>query len=430
MAEPGPKTRKTLEKITSYLSKERIVILLGSRQVGKTTLMRMVQSGLRTKTHFFSLESPQDLELFNEGCRGLLAKGILKQDGDICLMLDEFHYLNDPNRLFKEIYDTYPNVRILASGSASLEIQQKIKESLAGRKLTLYVYPLDFQEYLQFLRPHEATRYDKIDPEGNALWSKKILRKTWEEDFVDFVLYGGLPQVVLESDLEVKKLRLQEIFSTYIQKDIKGILKNIDIAPFNQLVQLVASQTGNLLNVSELSNTLHLKRHEVTHHLEVLQETFVNFLLKPYATNQRKEVSKTPKTFFYDNGIRNQILKQFAPPTLRADWGALLENAIFGELKKNLPISQDLSYWRTKNRTEVDFILRVNERLFPIEVKAGSERAVPPNIRSFAESHRVDTAVVLNRTEWSITREGRVTCFFLPHFLAGRIPAWVASLKF
>lgn len=420
-----PRPRKTLKKLKNYLSKERIVIILGSRQVGKTTLMKMLQSEIPIPSHLFSLESPEELEVFNEGCRGLLAKGLLKRDTEFCLMIDEFHYLQEPNRLFKEIYDTYPKVRILASGSASLEIQQKLKESLAGRKLTLFVYPLDFHEYLQFLQPDAAVFFEAMDPEGHAAHSKKIQGKLLEEDFLSFALYGGLPQVVLEEDLELKKLRLQEIFSTYIQKDIKGILKNIEIAPFNQLIQLVASQTGNLLNIAELSNTLNLKRHQVVYYLEVLQETFVNFLLKPYTTNKRKEVSKTPKTFFYDNGIRNQILKHFAPIPLRSDGGALLENAIFMELKKNLPVSQDLSYWRTKNKTEVDFVLRVNERLFPIEVKAGKETAIPPNLRSFAEGEGVDTAFVLNRTEWSVKKEGGVTYFLIPHFLAGKIPKWV-----
>ncbi|OGQ27818.1 MAG: hypothetical protein A3B79_04700 [Deltaproteobacteria bacterium RIFCSPHIGHO2_02_FULL_50_15] len=426
------KPRKTLEKLEGYLKKERFVILLGSRQVGKTTLLKMLETSFnenspQTKVYYFTMETTDDLRLLSEGVKGLEQRRILNKGEEICLLIDEFHYLHDPNRLFKEIYDSYPSVKIVASGSSSLEIQQKIKESLAGRKLTLHVYPLDFYEYLQFIRSGEESFLNGIDLDGHRDYSKKIQAKIFQEDFYNFILFGGLPRVVLESDTEVKKLFLEEIYSTYIQKDIKGILKNIEIVPFNQLIELVASQVGNLLNIAELSNTLRLPRHHVVRHLEVLKETFVNFLLRPYATNKRTEVVKTPKTFFYDNGVRNQILKQFGLLSLRADAGALFENAIFMELKKNLPISQDLYFWRTKNKTEVDFILRLNERLFPIEVKRGSEKNIPLDLRSFAQTHNVDKAFILNATEWSVRKEGEVTYFWIPHFLAGKISEWIQS---
>lgn len=421
------KHRKTLDKLEGYLQKERIIILLGSRQVGKTTLMRMVEKKISTPTYYFTMESPEDLQLLDEGTAGLRQKGILKKDKKICLMIDEFHYLREPNRLFKEIYDNFPEVTIIASGSSSIEIHQKIKESLAGRKLTLTVYPLDFYEQLQFLRPGEEKVLNKLDLSGESVPSKKILVQNLQKAFQEFVLFGGLPKVVLQKEVESKKLFLEEIFVTYIEKDIKGILKSIEIAPFNRLIQLLAVQTGNLLNISELSGTLSLERRKVEHYLEVLQETYVNFLLKPYFTNKRKEITKTPKSFFYDNGIRNQILKQFAPLSIRTDGGALLKNTLFMEIKKNLPVSEDLSYWRTKNQTEVDFVLRFNEQLFPIEVKMKGTQSIPKGLRSFSETHPVSSAFILNASEWSYRKVGSVTYYWLPHFLAGFLPEWVAN---
>lgn len=422
-----PNYRKIIDKLKDCVTRSRIIILIGSRQVGKTTLLEMIRPDLQMKVHYFTMERPDDLLVWSEGTKGLRQIGVLKENEKTGLLVDEFQYLQDPNRLFKEIYDSFPLVTIIASGSSSLEIQQKIKESLAGRKVTLPVYPLDFYEYLHFTRPEAVTSLGQVDLEGLRVWSKKISVREFQEDFAQFLLYGGLPRVALESDLEMKKIFLDEIITTYLQKDIKGILRDIEIAPFNHLLTLVASQVGNLLNVSELSNRLGLPRVQVSNYLEVLQGTFVNFLLKPYATNRRTEVVRTPKTYFYDNGIRNQILKLFSPLRLRPDAGALLENGVFMELKKNLSVSQDLSFWRTKNQTEVDFVLRLNERLYPVEVKLGSEKNIPPNVRSFSETHAVETAFILNATEWDTRKEGKTTYLWLPYFLAGRIPAWIRS---
>jgi len=423
------KHRKTLDKINSYLSKERIIILLGSRQVGKTSLMKMVQSGLKGKSHYLNMEDPEMLQILSEGVPALKQAGMLKEQENTHLFIDEFHYLADPNRLFKEIYDNYPNVFIVASGSASLEIQHKINESLTGRKLTVNIFPLDFHEYLQFVDWERSNFFANVDPEGGALHSKSFFVKATRDKFREFVLFGGLPKIVLEADRETKQLRLQEIFDTYIQKDIKGVLKNIEIATFNKLIQIVALQVGNLLNVSELSNTLGLSRDKVEFYLEVLRETFVNSLLKPYHTNIRKEVSKTPKTFFYDNGVRNQMLKQFAPLELRTDNGALLENAIFLELIKNLPVSQDIRYWRTKNKTEVDFVLRKDEELYPVEVKLKVTKEIPIGLKNFAENYNAKVAFIVNDSEWFSTKVAGTTYYFIPHFLAGKIPHWISDFN-
>lgn len=436
------KPRKNIEVLLGHLQKERIVILLGARQVGKTTLLKMLQERLpqlqpSAKIHYWTMESPSALGLLSSGTAGLNQAGVLNTTDSLYLLIDEFQYLNNPNQLFKEIYDTYANVSIVASGSSSLEIQQKIHESLAGRKLTMHVYPLDFYEYCQFtLAADEARDVAKLFDEtlshdllGSRLGNKKFVTRRLATIFQEFVLFGGLPHVVLENGRENKQQQLEEIITTYIQKDIKGILKDIEIAAFNRLIQLVTSQIGNMLNVAELENTLRLKRREVEHYLQVLRETFVNFLLKPYATNKRTEVTKTPKTFFYDNGVRNQILRQFSALELRADAGALLENAIYLELQKNLHISEELYYWRTKNVTEVDFVLRMDEHLFPIEAKLGSQKTIPPSIRSFSESHNVQHAFILNLDEWSSVREGKTAYHFLPHFLAHKIPGWAAPVK-
>jgi len=423
--------RKSLDKIVSLAQKTRILILLGSRQVGKTTLLKLYSEELKkTKvtTHYFILESMSDLELLSNGVQALKQSGKIKTGQKTVLLIDEFQYLQSPNKLFKEIYDTCPEVTIIASGSSSLEIQQKINESLAGRKLTLNIYPLDFFEYLEFKEPAAA----KLLAEQNfdrcvSKQRPEIVVKLLSERFSEYVLWGGLPDIVLEDDTNIKQLKLQSIYETYIQKDIKGIIDNIEINKFNKLVILLNSQIGNLLNISEISNTLNISRRLTERYLEILNQTFVNYLLPPYSTNKRTEVTKTQKTYFYDNGVRNQILKLFSPLDMRADAGNLYENAIFLELKKNLPVSQELHFWRTKNKTEVDFILRYNENLYPIEVKKGATKSIPAALKSFCNQNNCQHAFIVNQSEWTQTKLNGVTYHAIPHFLTGFISRYVSE---
>ena len=218
-----------------------------------------------------------------------------------------------------------------------------------------------------------------------------------QNQFIDlleeFLRFGGMPEIVKTNDEEIKKQLLKEYVNTYINKDIRYFWKVESIGKYNDLLTLLASQIGGLLNYSEISNTLGLNRKTTFQMIELLTEFNLIHLLYPFYTNIRAQISKMKKVYFFDTGIRNQIIHNFNYLKTRGDAGALFENYIFNELKTNKDI-HELFYFRTKNKTEIDFILRVEEKIILAEAKY--QRFTHPHIpKAFHEWKSQDTVKAL-----------------------------------
>lgn len=406
------------------------IILIGSRQVGKTTLLLELEQRLKTegiKTLYHNLELPGDLDKFSHGVEAyvdsLPTQGVdikrAKGKDRLYILIDEFHYIPGAGHFLKAIFDVFPGIQIIATGSSSPEIQKSLKESLVGRKLIKKVYPLDFAEFLYF-KSGGQEKLENIDPHKPHSGVKlQRLVKIFDE----FMLWGGMPRCVLENNPEERRNQLEEIVGSYLQKDIKGLLGMERIAHFNSLLKLLSSQTGNLLNVEEVSNTLKTPRNKIEDELFILENTFVNYRLPPLFLNKRKEVSHTHKTFFYDNGIRNQILNNFASLTERVDAGSIIENAVFNELLKNIGTSQELYFWRTLHQTEIDFILYKDGTYTPVEVKGARVSTIPPSVKSFLKEYSCRTGIVLNRNVWKCEKYENKEVYFLPLYIAGFLPS-------
>ena len=199
----------------------------------------------------------------------------------------------------------------------------------------------------------------------------------------DFVVYGGYPRVALITTQESRIEELEEIYNAYLQKDIAGILQKDKKIAFTKLVILLSSQNGQLLNINELSNTLSLARSTIERFLFVLQETFIIKLVNPYFTNKRKEITKMPKIYFYDTGIRNAVIANFNPLNIRNDKGQLWENFLLIErLKKQsyTPIYANNFFWRTWSGKEVNFIEERDGKLFGYEFKWSSKNIKTPKL--------------------------------------------------
>lgn len=153
----------------------------------------------------------------------------------------------------------------------------------------------------------------------------------------------------------------------------------------------------------------------------------MNFLIQPFFTNKRKELSKAPKTVFYDNGIRNFLINNMAPVDGRTDKGFMFETTVFNELKKNVPSGMQVQYWRTQHQTEVDFVLRYDQHKIPVEVKAGTTENAPRALMSFAASYGSKFAFVLNQDNWEVKQINDTKVYFLPHFCAGFLPKKIQS---
>lgn len=394
------KHRKLQKDIHPWLKKPDTIVILGARQVGKTSLLSLLEVDMREiwgnskNILTFNLEDADHLAALNRDpkyFREYLIFSGADPKKDSVVMIDEIQYLNDPSHFLKYLVDIEPSVKLIVTGSTSIQIK-KYKDGLTGRKKSFYLFPLDFREFVLFKGKDRLVsvleKFNIKDVISNhvEIDSGIILpfRNELEILFEEYILYGGYPKVVLSGSRDEKLKELQELFETYELKDINILFNVANIAAFRNLFRLMASSIGNLLNVNEVAGTLGIGRDTVGRYLAILENSFIFHSLPPFHSNVRKELTKMPKLFFLDTGMRNFALRNFTELNFRPDRGSLFENAIFGELYKNLGIIDQLFFWRTLSKNEVDFIL-TGEQNIAIEAKYSFDTQLrqPAGIRAF-----------------------------------------------
>ena len=344
--------RNILLQIKKVLNKEEFIILTGARQTGKTSLLIMLKNFLEKKGHscyYFNLENPTYLELLNKhpfNIFELIPENKSKQN----IFIDEIQYLDNPSNFLKLLYDEKRSkIKIIASGSSAFYIDKKFKDSLVGRKFLFEVYPLNFDEFLIFNNQEELLnkKHQKI----SVYYQEKIL-KLWNQ----YLIFGSYPKVVLSESDSAQRIVLEDIASSYIKKDIEDAgIKNQD--KYFALLTILASQIGNLVNSQELAATLNIARKTVEEYLYVMKKSYQIALIKPFYKNLRKELTKMPKVYFYDLGLRNLLLNNFEPIKKRHDKGAYLENIVFKEFLNKGTNLDTIKFWRTQDKKEVDFVI-------------------------------------------------------------------------
>lgn len=425
--------RKIEVTIKNILTQHTIIVLLGSRQVGKTSLIyRLIlflinkQIASLEQILYLDLEFPHILNQINnlygdEFIYFLKSQGI-DASKQVFLFIDEVHYLDNPSSFLKTIHDHYPNINLIVSGSSSLQIKHKFKDSLTGRKRVFTIHPLDFEEFLYFKNSSLAEKKVSLHlknilstTRSQKLKELKYLSEDFKRAFEEYVIYGGYPGIVLIPVLNEKQALLAEIYNSYIRKDIKDFARIENITAFNNLIELSGHQIGQMINLSELTNSLNISRPTVENYLFLLENTFILSIIIPFYRNRRKEIIKSPKLFFHDTGIRNYVTRNFNSLQHRGDTGSLFENAVFGELYKNLGVLDELHFWRTKSKAEVDFIIR-GEELLPIEVKYQSYKKpkIPSGLRSFIHEYQPDKAIIITKDYFDKLSLEKTTIVFLP----------------
>ena len=390
--------RKLVEKIAPYIHTEDVIVIYGARQVGKTSLLQyLMENHLKSNTFYLDLELRNLLALCNSGPeethKYLLQKGADKER-KIFLLVDEIQYLENPTNFIKIMADHYKGIKLIVSGSSTFEIRKKFKESLAGRTVNFELYPLDFEEFLIFKNKNYSLA------EENSKTINDELMPLAEE----FIRFGGYPKITLEDSIERKTAYLYQIIDTYVKKDIRDIGNIRNIGAFNKLLEVLASQTGCLLNVSELSSTLKISRITIIEYLELLEKTFIIKKVSPFHRNLRSELTKNQKIFFLDTGMAHLLwLKEFP----KEIFGSIFETAVFAELIKS---GFKVNFWRTTAKQEVDFVIPTSrDGIFAIEAKINFNKAKTSKV--FADEYSCKIYVVGLRGEkngkyfWEITKE-------------------------
>lgn len=361
-----------------YLDRPEIQLFIGAGQVGKTTILRQLQEKLareKASTFFLNLEDPDYLKMLNESPKNLLKIFTISPKKKNFIFIDEIQYLINPSNFLKYFYDEYhDSIKLLVSGSSAFYLDRKFKDSLAGRKKIFYVRTLSFREFLLFKNEESLSKKNFT---GLGLSEKEKISLYYHE----YIIYGGYPRVVL-SGIEEKKDILQEIAYSYIKKDLFDAHIRDD-ETFFRLFKILASGIGELVNASELANTLNISRISINNYLAVMQKSFHIHLLKPFYRNVRKELAKMPKIYFHDLGLRNFFAGNFENYVKREDKGFLLENAVFIELLKKYN-EDDLNFWRTVSQNEIDFIIAEKTAM---EIKASPSQFDPKKVKTFFENY-------------------------------------------
>jgi predicted AAA+ superfamily ATPase len=266
----------------------------------------------------------------------------------------------------KNVYDNLNNIKIYASGSSSLSIKDQVQESLAGRKKVNEILPLDFEEFLSFkqkdiliknLTNIKTLHGDNLD----------VSLKEYHQLLKEFLVFGGYPGVVLETARNKKMEALSSIFDLYVKKDLVEYINAEKILPIKTLIEFLAVNNGQKIKYDEITRVTSLNFKEIKRYIELLKETYIIELLRPFYTNKNKEIIKIPKIYFLDNGVRNFFIKNFNDLSLRNDAGFLFEGFVFSEFLK--ADKRDVNFWQDKNGNEVDLIIKKDEKIIPVEVK-------------------------------------------------------------
>jgi len=335
--------RLVIKDIKSKLFKGKTILLLGPRQVGKTTLLKEL-ADVKHKLMWINADEVENLAMFDV----VSAKRMKKLFGNNNLIIiDEAQRIPDIGLKLKIITDELKDVQVIATGSSAFELSNKINEPLTGRKWEYMLYPLSFQEMVK---------------EHGLLTEKKLLNHR--------LVYGYYPEVVTNDGDE--QVRLKLLTDSYLYKDILIWNKINRADKIVKLLQALAFQIGHQVSYNEIGNKIGLDTKTVETYVDLLEKSFVIFRVGTFSRNLRNELTKTRKIYFYDNGIRNAIISNYNPVELRDDLGALWENFLMSERQKYLAYNHiycNRFFWRTKAQQEIDCIEERGGKLYAFEFK-------------------------------------------------------------
>ena len=387
------------KKIVKYLDRKEVLAILGPRQAGKTTILKKISEKYLSdkKIKYLTFENREELNLFEESINDF-KELILQYD---VVIIDEFQYAKECGQKLKYLYDT-TDIKFIISGSASLELRYKVGKYMVGRMIDFNLWQFSFREYLKSENKELSDLLEKKIKPKNFLefnikkgFGKEINNRL-KNELEKFVIYGGYPAVVLSKDKDMKERVLRNILDKFLLKDIQSLLKLATDGELLKLSKFLAIQIGNVINYEELMSAAGLSYLKLKEHLSILEKTFIIQLITPFSTNKKTELTRNPKNFYHDIGLRNSLISDFRSLENRNDYGAVMENYAY-TLLRNLEIVPELKFWRTKSSAEVDFVIEKNQDKIPVEVKYSSKRVVGKSYYSFLRKYKPKVGIILTK---------------------------------
>lgn len=366
-------TRDLRKSILNACFKGKVILLLGARQVGKTTLLREVLKQLQVSYTWFNADEADILQAFDSSVTSTQLLQLIGPDKTL-VVIDEAQQIPDIGRKLKLIYDNRPDIQVIATGSSAFDLQNETAEPLTGRKKTFHLFPVSYKETVMATSKMEA---------------KRLLDTR--------LIYGLYPEVVNNPSHE--KGILVEIAQSYLYKDVLQLDYIRKPNHIEKLLRALAFQVGSEVSYNELAQTIgNIDTATVEKYLDLLEKAFVIFKLPAFSRNLRNEIKKGKKYYFYDNGIRNVLMSNFALPEMRQDKGALWENFLISERLKNNAYQGrfvNTHFWRTHDQAEIDYLEEADGILKAYEFKWKEKKVRFP--ASFLEAYPNNETTIISR---------------------------------
>jgi len=353
--------RNNFDKISKNYN---MVAVVGARQAGKTTFLK---KQMENKTSSYILfDDPDARSLFEEDIKKFEKQFISSYKVSV---LDEVQYCKDAGRKLKYLVDS--DHRLWITSSSEIILSKDILSFLVGRVSIIKLYPFSLKEFL-------------IARSQKELTSKILERMIWEH-----ATYGGYPRAVLTDDIDIKKTILSDLYDTMLLKDVARTFSIDDIRSLEEFSKYLAFSIGEIVSYDKISSKLNMSFQTVKKYLDAMEKSYLIYRVLPFFTNKKKEIVKQPKLYFVDTGLRNIIAKNFDVNL----YGKLFENYVLTELLK---MGFSPKYWRTKTKTEVDFIIEKENNIIPIEVKIQADIGkIERSLRSFIETYKPKISIVV-----------------------------------
>jgi predicted AAA+ superfamily ATPase len=367
--------RALFQLIKSRFFKGKAIILTGSRQTGKTTLLKqLVADEPAEDVLFLNCDEPDILPLL-ENATSTVLKNLIGHKRII--LIDEAQRVKNIGITLKLITDNMDSIQLIVTGSSSLDIQNRLSESLTGRKIEYLLYPFSTGELVTA---------------GSQLEEKRMLEQR--------LVYGMYPDIV--NHPPDARILLTELANSYLFKDILAYKDIRRPDELNRLLTALSLQVGSEVSYSELRRTVDMDKETIERYLDLLEKVFIIFRLPAFSRDLRTEPKKNPKIYFYDNGIRNALINNFQPISIRNDKGALWENFIISERKKYNEyrrITVNTYFWRTFAQQEIDYIEERDGCLYAFECKWNEDKKARLP-QAFAETYPEHCYSVINPSNY------------------------------